>query len=282
MTLTTEDVFIPELWSKEIKRFRESALVMAKSVRRYDKQLKRGDTLHIPNLSELTTNSKIANTQVTLQAPTETEDTISIDQYEEVSFLIEDIAAVQADYALQSEYTKAAGYAMAKKTDSDLLSLYSSFTNTDVGTYGSDIDDAAIIAAIQSLDEADVPLEGRRFVVAPSQKAAIMALSRFTEAAYIGTSQQPSRVVKGPDSRFLWGDVYGVPVYYTNQVPTTAGTPTQTHNVLFHTDSIGLAIQLGPRVQAENRVDYLGTLVVTDQIYGYAMLRGDHGLEVRS
>lgn len=282
MTVTTEAVFIPEVWSREILRAREDALVMAKAVKRYDSEVKKGDTLHIPNLSNLSVYTKAANTQVVLQAPTESENTISINQHDYVSFLIEDIAAVQADYALQAEYTKKAGFALAENLDTNLLGLYTQFSNADVGVYGTDITDAVIIAAIQALDEANAPLEGRKFVVAPSQKAAIMALARFTEAAYIGTSQQPSRVVKGPDNRYLWGDVYGTPVYYTNQVPTTAATPTQTHNILFQTEAIALGMQKSPRTQAQNRIDYLGTIVVVDQIYGYNILRADHGVEVRS
>lgn len=283
MTTTTGAVFIPEVWSMDTLRATEAALVMAPLVKRYDSLVKeRGDTIHIPKISNLTTNSKVANTEVTTQTVTETEQTINISSWEETSFEIEDILKIQSQYDLRSEYTEKAGYAIAKKVDTDLLGLYSSLTTTDVGTYGSDITDATIVAAIQTLDEADVPMEDRYFVIKPSQKAALMKLDKFVKADYLGQYQSPTVVKKGPNSRYLWGDIYGVPTYYTNQVVTTAGTPTQTHNLLFHKEAFALALQQAPRTQASYWQKDLAWLVTVDVIFGKSVLRADFGVEVRS
>ncbi len=280
---TDSAVFIPELWANEVLMFRERALVMAPLVQRYDNLVKeKGDTIHIPNVSELSANNKTANTGVTLNYPTETEDSISINTHKEVSFVIEDIVKTQSQYDLRSVYTKSAAYAISKAIDTSLLGLYSSLTSTDVGTYGVDVTDATIVSAIQTLDEADAPMEDRYFVIAPSQKAALMKLDKFVKADFLGQSDQPTVVRKGPNNRYLWGDVYGVPTYYTNQVPTTAATPTQTHNILFHKEAFALALQLGPRTQGNYWAEYLGWLVTVDTIYGVACIRGDHGVEVRS
>ena len=283
ITPTTAGVFIPELWSMETLRATERALVMAPLVKRYDSLVKsRGDTVHIPHVSNLSVTEKTANTAVTPQTITETETTISINKWYETSFVVEDIVKIQSSSDLMSEYTSKAGYAIAKQVDDDLLALYSSLTSTDVGTYGSDISDATIVSAIQVLDEADAPLEDRYFVIAPSQKAAIMKLDKFVKADYLGQYQQATPVVKGPSSRFLWGDIYGIPVYYTNQVPTTAATPTQTHNIMFHKEAFALAMQQKPRTQSTYRLDYLAWLVVVDVIYGLSALRTTFGVEVRS
>jgi hypothetical protein len=281
--ITDAAVFIPELWSNEVLMCRERALVMAPLVSRYDNLVKeKGDTIHIPNVSELTANTKTANSEVTLNYPTETEDTITINTHKEVSFEIEDIVKAQSAFDLRGVYTKGAGYAIAKAIDADLLGLYSSLTSTDVGTYGVDVTDATIVAAIQTLDEADAPMEDRYFVIAPSQKAALMKLDKFVKADFLGQYDQPTVVRKGPNNRYLWGDVYGVPTYYTNQVPTTAGTPTQTHNLLFHKEAFALALQLGPRTQGNYIPKDLAWLVTVDAIWGKAVIRGDHGVEVRS
>lgn len=263
--------------------FRESALVMAPLVARFDEEVKnKGDVINIPNLSELTANDKAANTEVTLQTVTETSNTITIDTHKETSFEIEDIVKAQSQYNLRSLYTKSAGYAIAKAVDTSLLGLYSSLTSTDVGTYGVDITDATIVAANQALDEADAPFVDRYFVVAPSQKAALMKLDKFIKADYVGKYQDDTVVRKGPNSRYLWGDVYGVPTYYTNQVTSTTASPTQTHNVLFHKEAFALAMQLGPRTQGNYWAKDLAWLVTVDCIYGVAALRTDHGVEVRS
>lgn len=190
--------------------------------------------------------------------------------------------AVQSNYDLRSEYTNKAGYGIAKAVDTSLLNLYSSLTSSDVGTYGVDISDATLVAAIQALDEVDAPIENRYFIVAPSQKAALMKLDKFVKADYLGNYDQATPVKRGPNNRALWGDVYGIPVYYTNQVPTTAGTPTQTHNLLFHKEAFALALQQAPRTQASYWQKDLAWLVTCDVIYGVSALRTTFGIEIRS
>jgi len=282
-TTTTGAVFIPEVWSAEVLRATERALVMANKVKRYDTLVQNmGDTIHIPNVSNLTANDKTANTEVTLQAPTETETTIAIDNHKETSFLVEDLLKVQSNYDLMGVYTDKAGYAIAQAVDSDLLALYSSLTTTDQGTYGSDIGDAEILGAIEQLDLADAPLEDRCLVIYPTQKTAIALLDKFVKADYLGEWNMPTPVAVGPESRYMWGEIYGVPVYYTNQVPQTAGTPTQTHNILFHKEAFALALQQAPRTQSDYILEYLGNLIVVDVIYGVKVLRSDFGVEVRS
>jgi len=282
-TTTTSAVFIPEIWSVETLRAAERALVMAPLVKRYDALVKqRGDTIHIPHVSNLSANPKVQNSEVTLQTITETDTTIAVNQWKEVSFEIEDIVKVQSQYDLRSEYTSKAGYAIAQSVDSDLLALYASLATVDVGTYGVDMGDTEIVKALQKLDEADAPLEDRFLIIAPSQKAAIMKLDKFVKADYLGQYDQPTPVKRGPNNRYLWGDIYGIPTYYTNQVPVTAGTPTQTHNLLFHREAFALALQLSPRTQASYWQKDLSWLITADVIYGVSALRDTFGVEIRS
>jgi len=283
LTTTTSAVFIPEVWSAETLRAQEAALVVAPLVKRFDNLVKgRGDTVHIPEVSNLVANDKVDNTDVTLQSPTESEKSIAIDQWKEASFLVEDIVKVQSNYDLMAEYTNKAGYAIAQAIDSYLLDLYTTFTNPAVGTYGADMGDAEIVGAIQALDESNAPMEDRYMIVKPSQKAAIMLLDKFVRADYLGQYQNPTPVKRGPNNRYMWGEIYGVPVYYTTQVPVTAGTPTETHNVLFHKEALALALQLAPRTQGTYWAKSLGWLCTVDTIFGAAGLRGDHGIEIKS
>ena len=208
--------------------------------------------------------------------------TINITTHKECSFEIEDIVKTQSNYDLRIEYTAKAGEAIARRVDTDLLGLYSSLTSTDVGNYGTDMGDATIVAAMQSLDDALAPIENRYFVIKPSQKAAIMKLDKFVAAHYLGNYDQPSPVKKGPNNRYYWGDLYGTPTYFTTQVTTTAGTPTQTHNLLFHREAFALALQQMPRTQSSYWLKDIATLVVVDVIYGYSALRTTFGVEVRS
>lgn len=283
MTVTTGDVFRPEVWSAEVLRAAQNALVMAPLVKRFDSLVSgKGDTINIPNLSNLSANDKSASTQVTLQTVAESNTQISINKHKEASFLVEDLLKVQSNYDLMGEYTSKAGFAIAQQVDTDLLGEYSNLTNTDVGTYGSDITDAVVLAGIEALDLANAPLEDRAFVIYPTQKTALARIDKFVKADYLGQYDRPTVVKTGPNSRMLWGDIYGVPVYYTKQVTSSAGTPTQYHNMLFHKEAFALAMQVAPRTQSAYILEYLANLVVVDAIYGVKTLRSTFGVEVRS
>lgn len=283
MTTTTGAVFLPTIWSIDTLRATESALVMAGLVRRYDSQVKaKGQTLQIPNISNLSANAKTANNDVTIQSPTETAITLNINKHYESSFEIEDLLAVQSAYDLRSEYSEKAGYAIAKQVDTDLLSLYTGLTTTDVGTYGIDLGDPAYVNGILALDNGDVPLENRAIVVAPSQKAAIMKIDKFVKADFLGQYDQPTPVKRGPNSRYMWGEIYGTPVYYTNNVVVSAATPTQVHNLMFHKEAFALAMQQAPRLQAQYWLPSLAYKVVVDCIYGLTTIRPTFGVELRS
>ncbi len=120
MTTTTGDVFRPEVWSPEVLRATENALVMANLVKRFDSLVTgKGDVINIPNLSNLTASDKAASTQVTLQSPTESNTTISINKHKESSFLIEDLLKVQSNYELMAEYTSKARNHWSYKTISN-------------------------------------------------------------------------------------------------------------------------------------------------------------------
>lgn len=283
ITTITAAVFLPTLWSVDTLRATENALVAAGLVKRYDAMVKaKGQAIKIPNITNLSANAKTANNDVTTQVVTETAITLTVDKHYESSFEIEDLAAVQAAYDLRAEYSEKAGYAIAKQIDTDLLSLYTGLTTSDVGTYGTDLGDAAYVQALLYLNQGDVPLENRAFVINPAQMAAIMKIDKFVKADYLGNYDQATPVKKGPNSRYLWGQIYGTDVYYTNNVQTTAGTPTQYHNMLIHKEAFALALQQAPRLQAAYWLPSLAWKVVVDAIYGITTLRSTFAVEIRS
>lgn len=283
ITTTTAQVFLPTIWSTDVLLAAENALVAANLVRRFDSQVKaRGQALQIPNIANITATAKSANTDVTPTSNTETSTTLNINLWYYAAVKIEDIVAVQANYDLRSLYAEKIGYGVAKQVDSDVLSNYTGLTTTDVGAYGSDIDDAVLLAADLTLNLNDVPREDRAFIVHPYQIRSLLSIDKFVRAFDTGQVNSPSRIITGPNSRYLFGELYGTPVYYTNNIPTTAGTPLQYHNVLIHKEAWALAMQQAPRLQAQYLVASLAWLVVVDSIYGTTTIRPTFGVEVRS
>ena len=282
MTVTTSAKFIPEIWSMDVLKAAEAALVISPLVKHFDSMVKKaGDVLHIPKLSNLSANNKVANTDVTKQTVTEDEVLLNINLHKETSFEIEDIVTAQSNYDLRALYTQKAGYAQSQAIDTSLATLAEGFSGI-VGSAGAALTDATIVAAIQHLDEANAPLEDRALVLKPSGKADIMKLDKFVSATYLGRFNESSPVVKGPNSRFLWGEIYGVPVYYTTQVTTTAGSPATKNNFLMHKEALAIAVQQAPRVQVAYWLPSLAYKVVCDTIYGVVELRDDYGVLIKS
>lgn len=271
LTTTTSAEFIPAVWINEVRAARESNLVMAKRVKHINHKNKPGDTLNIPDVSNLSAQDKVAETEVTLQNPTENKFSVSINKWKHVAFLIEDIVKVQSATNLRKEYTDKAGYAVAKALDSDLISLYSGLTQ-EISGAGIDIDEETILEAKKLLDEADAPRPDRTLLISPSQEKALLRISRFTEADKIADGGKALK-------EGMLGRIHGFDVFVSTNVPTVEGA---VKNLAFQKDAFVLATQSQPRVQAAYVLEYLGTLVVVDEIYGVANFRNDHAVVINS
>jgi len=286
VTTTTGAVFIPDVWSDEVVAAYKRSLVMGNLVKKMSFKGKKGDTVHIPVPTRGSASAKAASTQVTLIAATESEITVSINKHYEYSRLIEDIVEAQALSSLRRFYTEDAGYALAKQIDTDLIQLArgahgSTASNTQYSggiigstgvayTYSSSnaaaIADAGIRKAIQLLDDADVPMEGRVLVVPPVARNSMLGIARFTEQAFKGNGDT---LMNGQ-----FGDIYGVKVYVSTNCDTAAGNSnTDRAALMFHKDFSVLVEQQGIRSQAQYKQEYLGTLYTADTLYGVGELR---------
>lgn len=287
VTNTTAATFIPELWSDEIIAAYKKNLVMANLVNKMSFKGKKGDTLHIPKPTRGSASAKGASAQVTLIAATESEQQVLVNKHYEYSRLIEDITEAQALASLRRFYTEDAGYALATQVDTDLIQLgrgagggngtaaYNAAVLGGDGTtayvdgtnVGTPIADAGIRAVIQSLDDADVPMDNRYLVVPPVARNTLMGLPRFTEQAFTGEAAGGNTIRNGQI-----GDVYGTKVFVTTNCDT-ATTATTRIALMFHKDAFVLAEQMGVRSQTQYKQEYLGTLFTSDMLYGVAELR---------
>jgi N4-gp56 family major capsid protein len=271
LTTTTSENFIPAVWLNEVRAAREANLVMAKRVKLINHTGKPGDTINIPDVSNLSATDKEAETEVSLSNPTETKFYVEINKWKHVAFLIEDIVKVQSATDLRKEYTNKAGYALAKSIDTDLLELYSALSQS-VGGAGVDIDEETILSAKVLLDEADTPRSDRTLLIAPSQEKSLLKIPRFTEADKISDGGKALR-------EGMLGRIHGFDVFVSTNVPVDGNT---IKNLAFHRDAFVLATQQYPRVQAAYILEYLGTMVVVDEIYGVAEFRDDHAVVLNS
>ena len=227
-TAQRADVFIPDLWSAEVKRFRDAKLITSEYTKKLPFAGKKGDRLHIPNISRAAVYDKLPERPVTMQARTESEFYCDIDTYKESSFMIEDIVTTQSAYALRSEYTREAGYAIARDIDNSVLALRAAVNafasqvifNSSNGLVtgngaGNPMAFASFLTAKLILDAADVPPEDRVFVVSPGQYAQLLNINQFTNVQFVDGR---------PVQNGLVGSLFGIPVVMTSQVGTNSVT----------------------------------------------------------
>lgn len=307
--------FIPELWSNEVVASYKTNIVVARLVRKLNHRGKKGDTIRIPTPTRGAASNKVAETQVTLiQHGTDTGLVVSIDKHKEYSRLIEDIVDVQALGSLRAFYTDDAGYAIAKRVDTDLIfmalakanggnatlvesggnvdSTSSSDTNLLVGDGSTvwdpsatanagnavDLTDLGIRRLVRKLDDLDAPMAGRYLVVPPVVKQDMTGFARYTEQAFTGEVGSGNTIRNG-----RVGDVYAVEVFMTTNLPFVeddGGAADQRALLMFQRDALLLIEQLGVRTQTQYKQEYLGDLFTADTIYGTAAIRGTSVLGV--
>ena len=289
---TSAATFIPEIWSDEVIAAYEKNLVLAPLVKKLSMQGKKGDTIHIPKPTRGTANAKVENQAVTIQNATESEVIVTIDQHFEYSRLIEDITEAQALASLRQFYTGDAGYALAKNVDDALFALGKSFgdgdgsdwTNSNVfelGTGGAlatydgtvsanEFSDVTMRELVQAMDDADVPMDGRSFVIPPVLRNAILGNTRYTSSDFVG-----GRAVNNGEI----GNIYGVNVYVTSNCPSLESGAARAA-LMFHKDTMVLAEQKGVRSQTQYKQEFLGTLYTADRLYGTKVVRPETGFAV--
>jgi len=293
VTVSSAGTFVPEIWSDEIIASYKKNLVLANVVMKMNFRGKKGDTIHIPAPTRGSANAKAATDAVTLIAASDTDVQVAINKHYEYSRLIEDIAEVQALNSMRQFYTQDAGYALARRVDTDLVQLGRYFNGATVGTddyatsasstkayIGSDgttaynsstsnaaaLTDAAIRRTIQRLDDNDTPMDGRFFLIPPSSRNTLMGLARHTEQAFVGDGN----AIRNGEI----GNLYGIPVFVSSNADFGAGSSgTDRICLMGHRDAMVLVEQLGVRTQTQYKQEYLGTLFTADTIYGVKALR---------
>lgn len=265
----------PNVWAKETLVARESTLVLVPKIKHYDRDIKSfGQTVEIPNTSNLTAHVKTANTAVTLNQTVEGKTTITIDQHYECSFLLEDFADAQSAYDAASEYTAKTGYAIAEAMDTTVVNEITDQATYSAGAFGTALNDTTILVANRYLDDAKQPSMGRTFVVTPQGKQEMLAIEKYVRYDALGTG---SAIVNGKI-----GTIYDMDVLMSHNLRVTAGTPTQNNNLLFIKEACAIAVQKDIKFESQRKAEYLGDLYVCQSLWGVEMLRHDGAVVVKS
>ena len=285
-TGTTLASYIPALWGDKVNEFYRLKLVLGGFFTDRSSELAQGgNILYTPATTEMAANAKSNATTVVLNSPTDAKITLTVDQWYEVSFAIEDTQAAQVkhSYNLQERYAKNAAYTIAAKVDVAIATLFASFTSS-VGSSTAVVVDSDIRSAIGILENTGVDLaECAFFFDTKVFWSDVMALDRFV--LNINTPGGD------PVKKGGVGMLYGVQVYRSNRIQYVTST-TGRVNALAHSDAIhqatsslgsggsmgGMVGANGIRIQSNYVPQYLSTLTTCDIVYGVTLNRANGGI----
>ena len=267
---TTGAEFIPELWADPIYKFYKETNRLANSVDDYSALVKNaGDTVHIPKIALKAPVAKATSTIVDFStAATASKVDLSIDKHYVVPELFEDIALIQSSSDLMSKYTKMMGESIARQVESDMWVELDGFqTRVDCDEDNS-CNAATLESILGNLYSIDIDPNNCSFVMNNLVLADIMNPSGGVSQYFI----RQDAVGNGQGLRTgAVGLVYGMDVFHSAAIPTT-GTDNLAVGAVYPSDACVFAAQQDVRLQSEYSIDYLGTKVTADIIYGMKLI----------
>jgi hypothetical protein len=225
---------------------------------------------------------------------------ITIDNLLLSSTFIGRIDEAMNHYDVRSIYSTELGRALAQKFDKTVLQVLSNtaaasevFTSSGTGTTlnkgtavrtGANLA-AAIYEAAQTLDEKNIPSDGRYVVVKPAEYYALVQ--------ELSAPSKPS-----PVGSYVNGDVAvvaGIRIYKSNNLPTTNvgaqetgtntnynGNFTNTVALVGHKAAVGTVKLLDLAVESEYQITHQGTLMVAKYAMGHGSLRPECVVRITS
>ena len=176
-------------------------------------------------------------------------------------------------------------YGLAKAVDTKVEALLQTLGTTQNLSANNSMSNADIETALGTLMSNDIPKEECAFFVNPLIYADLLNSKAFIAApnspANYATSGSVGNIVPTgfQDNAVMQtgevGMLFGMPVFVSSLIPTTSSSGTEAA-YLVHKSAVAVAVQQDIRIQSEYSVDYLGTKVVADVIYGACVTTSNH------
>ena len=280
---------IPTIVAANALGYLKNNTVMARLVARdWDNEVAQfGQTIKIGYPGTLSANDKAEGSTITLQQPSASEYTVTLNKHKEVSFIIEDFGRFLARPDWFSIYMETAMSVLAEQIDGDLTALYSGLSQSIDASSGLGEDDLRL--ARRYLNTAKAPLANRYVVLEEDAEYEALGIERLVNRDYaesLGNMAAGSYINRA----------YGFDIFMSQSVKTST-----THkNLAFHRNAFVLATRplatapagmgvvqsvmnedgIGLRVTMSYDHDYLGGKVTVDVLYGVAELRDNHGVVI--
>jgi len=275
ITSTTGAVQNPAITSKDVIEFREANLGFSGTVStRYTDEAKVGTTVRwseitLPNSGAARAKSEgNSGNDITYDAQTENAVTLTINQHYYSAFELEEFEKSLAIVDQMKWYTKAAAYVVDLAVDDALAALVDNFSQV-TGTLAVDLTDDDVRRAVQYIDDANAPGDGRFFAMAPATKNSMLGIDRYASSDF--NRGGGANIVRG-----TFGEIYGLTTWSSTNVE---GTNAAGHdNGIYQRDALALGMRMQPRTRRFDDIANLSEQVAISVIYGVIETRDDHGV----
>jgi len=234
------------------------------------------DSLKLPRTGSFAVEKKQSGQKAMAQKLLLATDKLDLSEHAVVQALIEDIANIQSNVPLVTEYLKRMASAHALQLDKDIyaqLKLTSSSgpDNRIAFAAGGAPTKADFIGARKLMKKNNVPQDGGWYcAINPDMEAVIIGLADFVDA---DKWMSGAELVK---SNGVLGRAYGFNIVVSNVV-------SDDYMVMYHRSHVGMAFQRQPNLQEQYELENLALRVSLDQLYGVKVLdSGKRGVLVGS
>lgn len=255
------------------------ASIMRGLVKNYSLPAASGKTVNVPIYPQVTAQSltegvELKDHTVTGYANVSTNTaTLTVGEVG-IATQVTDLSRIASASNVIADVGRLFGEAIARKIDTDLTALFSSFSTNTVGNASTTITPASVFQAVAKLKSQGVPSSDLALVLHP-------AIAYDLKAALTNTYANPNAGViqnQAMEMGFL-GMLAGVPVYETSNLANN-GTTGDYVGGLFHRDALGLALLRDINIETQRNALLRGDDIVATAMYGVGVLYEAYGVAV--
>lgn len=250
---TTNAVFIPTIISqKALGRF-PAYMNLARTVARDFEwtPAQEGQVIQVGKRGALVANDKTSGNVFTLQNPTATNVSVTLNKHKEVTFALDDVAKVVQNQDTQAGYADDAAIALAESVEVAIAALYPSVSSViDLITTTAATTDASILNIRKYFSNQKVPQAEQRYAyVDPSVTNILLGVDKYTRYDALGNAiaqvQQIQSASGGmpttvPIQSGRLTRIYGID-FFESQNVQISGSPVAYHNLVYTKNAIILA-----------------------------------------
>jgi hypothetical protein len=255
--------FIPTVWSAAIlENFKAAQAIIPTLNRQYEGEIAEGNIVKITGITSPSVQDYSSSRSLTIDALSDSTQSLAIDQMKAISFKVDDVDRVQAAGSFDP-VTMDAGRALAEDAESYIIGLMKT-NGTSAGTGAITtpaLAFAAVVAIRQALTKAKVPASQRYLVVSPEFASLLLAEGSKLTSAYGATD--------GELRNGVLGNLLGFTVIEHALLTHTSNRPAA---IGYHGPSVGFVGQIDKTEAGRMELafaDYIRSL----NVYGAKVLR---------